>query len=324
MVTWGNAGDMGYDWNGSAGVFLTRDALADGYDDRAIALLVRSGEWHRIRRGAFVHGDIWRSMDAVGRHRLTARAVLRTAHPSAVLSHVSAVVELEGPVWSVPLHEVHLTRTDGKPGRREAGVAHHRGGLDAGEVLQVNDIAVTAPARAVLELATMSSVESCLVTGNWFLGRHLTTIDELECYAERLRFWPGSLRKHLLTWLFDARNMWPGEARSSYLFWKERLPQPVPQYEVRHSDGRLIGIVDFAWPELGVFLEFDGRIKYERLRREGETLEDVILREKRREERICLQTGWVCIRITWEDLARPAVTARRIRAILQSRRPVAN
>ena len=73
-----------------------------------------------------------------------------------------------------------------------------------------------------------------------------------------------------------------------------------------------------------MFLEFDGRIKYERLRREGETLEDVILREKRREERICLQTGWVCIRITWEDLARPAVTARRIRAILQSRRPVAN
>ena len=69
-----------------------------------------------------------------------------------------------------------------------------------------------------------------------------------------------------------------------------------------------------------MFLEFDGRIKYQRLRREGESIEDVILREKRREELICAKTGWVCIRITWEDLARPTTTSRRIRALLESRR----
>jgi hypothetical protein len=116
--------------------------------------------------------------------------------------------------------------------------------------------------------------------------------------------------------------MWPGEARTSYLLWREHVPKPVPQFQVRDSEGNLMGVVDFAWPALGVFLEFDGRVKYDRLRRPGETLEEVILREKRREELICALTGWVCIRITWEDLARPTTTARRIRALLDSRRPI--
>ena len=71
---------------------------------------------------------------------------------------------------------------------------------------------------------------------------------------------------------------------------------------------------------LGVFLEFDGREKYVRFRREGETLDQFLLREKRREERICQLTGWVCIRITWADLERPVETARRIRRLLDSRR----
>ena len=47
-----------------------------------------------------------------------------------------------------------------------------------------------------------------------------------------------------------------------------------------------------------------------------------LLREKRREEQICALTGWVCIRITWEDLARPRLLARRIRRLLASRAPV--
>ncbi|HEX2771983.1 MAG TPA: hypothetical protein VHN18_06080, partial [Micromonosporaceae bacterium] len=75
-----------------------------------------------------------------------------------------------------------------------------------------------------------------------------------------------------------------------------------------------------AWRELGVFVEFDGREKYARFRRKNESLEEFLMREKRREERICLLTGWVCIRITWADLERPAATARRIRRILESRR----
>jgi hypothetical protein len=34
---------------------------------------------------------------------------------------------------------------------------------------------------------------------------------------------------------------------------------------------------------------------------------------------VCLLTGWVCIRVTWEDLNRPEQLARRIRAVIASR-----
>jgi hypothetical protein len=101
------------DWNGDVGVFLRRDALADGCDDKTLRRLVHSGVLHRIRRGAYIDAAVWRRLDAVGRHRVTARAVLRTAHPSAALTHVSALLELGAPVWNVDLNEIHVTRTDG-------------------------------------------------------------------------------------------------------------------------------------------------------------------------------------------------------------------
>ena len=104
-----------------------------------------------------------------------------------------------------------------------------------------------------------------------------------------------------------------------HLFFEQGIARPEPQVEVRDAHGNLLGIVDFLWRSLGVFLEFDGRIKYERHRRPGESLADYLMREKRREEQICVEKGWICIRITWADLQRPAVLARRIRKALESR-----
>ena len=93
----------------------------------------------------------------------------------------------------------------------------------------------------------------------------------------------------------------------------------MPQVDVHDALGRLLGRVDFLWPKHAVFLEFDGRIKYEIHRRPGESLGDYLMREKRREERICQETGWICIRIGWADLEEPHGLARRIRAILAKR-----
>lgn len=314
---------MEIDWDTDAGVLLRREALAMGYDDHTIYRNLRTGVWTRIRMGAYIDSRVWESQDDVGRHRLTARAVLKSAHPEAVLTHVSAVVERGVAVWGVDLTEVHLTRRDGKPGRREAGVVHHRGELEGDEVETVNSLCVSSAARSAFELTTMTSVESALVSVNWLLREKTVTRSELESLVDRFRHWPGSLRSDLAVRLADARCGWPGEARTSHLLWRHHVPAAEPQYEVLDAQGHLLGIVDFAWPELGVFLEFDGAIKYERLRQPGESLEDVIRREKRREEQICASTGWVCIRITWEDLARPAATARRIKSLLDSRRPIA-
>ena len=91
---------------------------------------------------------------------------------------------------------------------------------------------------------------------------------------------------------------------------------PVPQYLVVDEYGRTVARVDFAWPELGVFLEFDGKEKYTAYLKIGESAVDAVLREKKREERICRITGWRCIRLTWADLHRPERTVDYIRSVL--------
>ena len=83
-----------------------------------------------------------------------------------------------------------------------------------------------------------------------------------------------------------------------------------------HRTGEILRL-DFAWPEHDVWLEFDGKEKYVKYLREGETATDAVLREKRREDRIRELTGWRCIRITWADLFFPDRLAARIRDMLR-------
>lgn len=300
----------------SDGVFLRREAQGLGYHDREIARLVRSGIWRRVRRGAYAFSESWDGLDAERRHLLLARAVLRTANTPVGLSHTSSAIALGADLWDLPLDEVHLTRYDGKCGRREAGVRQHRG-LVLPEDLQVTaGVPHMSATRTALEITTIADVEHSLVVVNSLLHRKLTTQKALADRYEHMQFWPATLATDLVLRLCDGRIETPGETRSAYLFFRGGIPLPEPQYEVFDEYGEFVGRVDFAWPGLGAFIEFDGKVKYTRYVRDGETPGDVAFRERQREARICEVTGWRCLRLTWADLARPEITAARIRAFL--------
>ena len=300
-------------------VWLRRDARAAGYSDRAIAKLVKTREWHRVRRGAYCSGELWDSLSPEDRHRVLCRAVLLTAHPSSALSHVSSAIEWDAETWGFDLNVVHTTRTDGKCGRKEAGIVHHRGLLSEDDVVVHNGVRVTCAPRSVAETCTIADVEPALTVANSLLHGGRIDMDELNGQTAVTRSWPRSLTTDLVRRLADHRIESVAESRAFYFFWREHLPRPEPQVEVYDEDGRLVGRMDFAWASDGVFAEMDGKLKYLTMRRDGETLDEFLLREKRREAQICALTGWVCIRITWEDLARPRLLARRIRKILESR-----
>lgn len=296
------------------GVFLRSEAMALGYDDRAIALQVRAGVWHRVRRGAYTFGDFWKSADVRMRHAIRARAVARAAKTDAVLSHTTAVLEHTATHWGLDLSDVHLTRLDGRTGRAEAGVRQHRGQVEPGDLGGTSNLRVMTPARAALELTAVAGTEQSLVSINAMLHAGLCTVDDLRARYAAMRFWPGTLATDLVLRLADPRLESAGETRSAYAFWREGLPAWEPQYSTFDASGRLVARLDFAWPELGVWVEFDGREKYSRYLKDGETVTDAVLREKRREERVRELTGWICVRITWADLADPRRIAARIRA----------
>lgn len=301
-------------------VRLRREFIDDGYTDYQLTRLVAGGVLHRVRHGAYVDHALWATLSLEDRHRVTCRAVLRTAHPSTALSHVSAAIERGVPVWNIALDEVHTTRTDGKGARREAGVIHHAGDLDESEVETLHGVRLTAAPRCAVEVIATATPEAALVVVNGLLhAGHLTRPQLLEA-VRAMKHWPHTLAAHLVVALADERMESPAETRTYYMCRQQQLPRPEPQVEVYDEQGKLFARLDFAWPALGVFLEFDGRIKYQRFRRKGETLEAYLIREKTRAERVCQLTGWVCIRIGWSDLQAPVATAARIRKVLESRR----
>ena len=304
----------------TSGVFLRAEAMALGYDDRTIAYAIRSGAWHRVRRGAYTFADIWAVADARTRHRITARAVARAAKTDLVLSHTSAALEHVPTHWGINLSDVHVTRLDGKAGRAEAGVRQHRGLLLPDDVCRATSPSTTAPVRAALELTTVAGTEPALVTINAMLHAGLFTAADLRQRYEAMTFWPHTLATDLIIRLADGRLESAGETRSAYAFWREGLPAHQPQYDILDINGIAFARVDFAWPELGVWVEFDGREKYTRYLRDGETVTEAVLREKRREDRIRERTGWVCVRIVWAELSDPRRIAARIRAAFAAQR----
>lgn len=304
-------------------VHLRRDLQRAGLSDRHIADLVASGALKRVRRGAYVDGQLWQALGPADRHRLLTRAVLLTGRTGTVVTHLSAAVEWGAPVWDLPLDAAHTTRTDAVAGRRRDDWVQHAGVLPDDHVTERNGVPVSSAARTCVEVTTVADVERSLVVVNGLLHAGTTTVGEFGAMAQDCRYWPYSLHTDLVLRLCTDRLESPGETRFDFFCWRQHLPRPEPQVTVYDERGRRFARVDFAWLGYGVFVEFDGRLKYEAHRREGETLEQFLMREKRREETICQLTGWVCIRVTWADLANPELLALRIRRLLESRRPSA-
>lgn len=299
------------------GLLLRRDALAAGLEDNDLARAMRADLIRRVRHGAYAIADHWQQLDPVGRHRLRTHAVLRASRTKLVASHISALAALRVPLWDLPLDDVHVTRLDGRANRHGSGVQQHCGVLLPEDLDVGSHPPTTSPIRTLLDLTTITDVEHALPVADSLL--HSGLIPDHAELVSRWRRWngaPGALTAQVVVRLADARIESIGESRTRHLLWRHSLPAPEPQFVVVGGAGVEIARVDFAWPKLGVFLEFDGKVKYERFRREGESGLDVVLREKKREEKICRATGWRCIRIVWADLHRPAQTAAYIQSVL--------
>jgi hypothetical protein len=299
------------------GFFTRPDALADGYDDKAIRRALKARCWVRVRPGSYTFPDLWPEDDK-GRHLVKGRAVARRFGTRVALSHTTATLEHGLALWAADLSLVHVTRTDGGAGRVECGVVHHEGLALPTDLVRVEDRLVTNPARAALETAALLPTEAGLVVLDSVLHQGKATPAELADTYALMQNWPGMQRTRLALHLADGRAESVGESRSRYLFYAQGLPAPQLQYDVFDDFGRLLGTTDFAWPEHRLLGEFDGKVKYGRLLKEGETPGEVVFREKRREDLLREQLRWGMVRLIWADLQTPRATAARVRRELSA------
>lgn len=298
------------------GFFVRREALAYGLDDGALRRGVRTGQLVRVRHGAYTFSDLWGTATGSERHAVLAGAVV-LAHPERVaLTHHSAVAMHGFESWRLPLHKVHVTRLDGGAGRHAGDVVHHVGRLEACEVETVGALPTVRAVRAALESGMLLDAERALILLDSGLRQGLFTTDDLVRQAALMDAWPRSQVLHLVATLADGRSGSVGESRCRHLFWRLGIPAPLLQYDVYDESG-LVGTCDFAWPESGVLGEFDGKVKYQRYLRAGESPSDVVFREKRREDRLRRATNWRVVRLTWDMLDAPQQTATYVRAMLR-------
>jgi hypothetical protein len=123
---------------------------------------------------------------------------------------------------------------------------------------------------------------------------------------------PGVSKARRAVQFLDARSESPGESLSRVALHLARIAPPTLQYDVREPSGRVVGRADFCWEEHRTLGEFDGRVKYGRLLKPGQTPADAVYAEKTREDAL-RDLGWQVVRWTYADLKTPDVIAGRLR-----------
>lgn len=299
-------------------LILRPEALEDGLDDAEIARMRRSGRWISLRHGAYVDGAAGAAMNRRERHRLLIHATLSKLRRPAVVSHLSAAVLHGLPLWSVPLPAVHVTRTPPAKSDADRNLICHVCRLDADQVTTVDGLPVTSVTRTILDLGRLIDFQPAVIAADDALHRVLTTPELLFAGWDGVRGTRGSRNVARVVHFADGRSESVGETRSRIVLAEARLPRPELQVAVYADGGFFLGRGDFGYPEAKVLGEFDGRIKYGRLLRAGQTAGDAVFDEKRREDAI-RDAGWQVARWTWADLdVRGLVAARMQRALDRS------
>jgi hypothetical protein len=299
-------------------VRLTRELSAEGFSPTELSALRRAGDLHRVRRGAYANPPELPT-DPVDRHRILLEATLRQMSADAVVSHMSAAVLHGLPTWSQELVRVHLTRDRDGGGKVRRYTHLYTSALAPEDVVEIGGRRVTSLARTVVDLSRTLSMAQSVPIGDAALRLGLDRA-ELCAIAARCVGWSGIARARRAIEFLDARSESVGESSSRVVLHQTGVPAPQLQVEVFDALGRLVGRADFGWEEYRTLGEFDGRVKYGRLLKPGQTAADAVFEEKRREDAL-RSMGWEVVRWIWEDLRNPSSQQERLdRAFARGRR----
>jgi hypothetical protein len=299
-----------------SGLAFRPGLLAAGLTDGELRNLCRRRQLAALRPGAYVPAFDTRLGDPVARHALAARAAIPKVAPDAVLSHVSAAALHGLTLWNVPLHRVHVTRPRSTGGRRTRLLHVHAAALEPDEITILDGVPLTSVNRTLVDLARMLPFEPALVTADAALHVYLVTPADLEVALARDAGRSGVPAARRVVAAADARAASPGETRSRLAIARAGLPAP----QLQHVIAPLRTEVDFYWEEFQTVGEFDGKVKYGRALRPGQSPGDVVFAEKRREDAL-RDLGREVVRWVWDELCPFDEAAARLwRAFARGRR----
>jgi hypothetical protein len=202
----------------------------------------------RYSGSGVAHTSAGRSLERREQHRRLIAATLRQTTVDAAVSHMSAAVLHQLPIWNDQLARVHITR-DGSGGGKVRRYVHlHVAPLRATDMCDIEGQRVTTLARTVLDLLRTLTMERSVAIGDTALRLGLT-LEDLAEVAGRCIGWRGMLQARRAIKFLDPRSESPGESYSRVVLHRMGVPAPTAQYEVWEREV-LVGRVDFCWEEL--------------------------------------------------------------------------
>jgi hypothetical protein len=277
--------------------FRGTEAIAQGLLTRR---QLQSKAWRRLYRDVYVRAADFTPAD----HRMWCKAAALFLPPRAAISGLSAAflwgVTLLGPDAPVT---VTIPPPQGLRGQSRLSVVSRR--LPPDDLVSLGGLPVTSPERTAFDLGRQPGRQQAIVALDAMLHYRAVSVHGLEAFARIRRLWPGAT-------LFSARLAEaeplaesPMETLLRLLITDAGLPRPIAQHRVTGGNGRFLGRVDLAYPELRIAIEYEGDHH-----RERDTFRKDIARKRRLEE-----AGWLVLRFTVNDVLRtPAETARVITA----------
>ncbi len=214
------------------------------------------------------------------------------------------------PIWPDQLTRVHLTREQPGGGKVRGYIHLHGLGFQPSDVTLVGLFMVTSLARTVFDLSCQLDLGRAVAIGDAALRMGLTRDDlDDQISTSPLRHGIGKARRTAA--LLDERSESPQESRSRVLFHQHGIPRPEIQYVVLGRNEKFVARCDFGWPELKTVGEFDGRVKYGRVLRPDQDLEEVLFDEKVRED-LVRDLDLQMVRWISRDLEQPAELFARL------------
>lgn len=305
---------------------LSKESLQrNRWKDRDISRALRDGALHRIQRNRYVLDADWTELWPESRHRIeVAAAVAEMRSGDAVASYESAAV-----VWGLPLHRhvptaVHVTVPEGRHVSSRIAMLRHHETLPATDLAWHDGVLCTTLDRTVFDVARRLSFDAAVVIADAALRieasaagvyRHEVAAEWRErmlARADRARGARGVRQARAVIGFADGRAESPPESTARVQLWRlgfERLALQVPVAGPQGAEYR----VDLEIEDIATFLEVDGMSKYrEESLRSGRPLEEVLLREKRREDWIRGTTQRRFVRVEEKHVASADALRRRL------------
>lgn len=284
------------------GVFGRDQARRAGATKGVVQHRVATGRWDRVEP------DVFRFAGTPPSWRQALMVACLAWGEGAVVSHRAAAA-----LWQLAGFEGRVVELTVPRDRRRRGPGIvHRTVLLPLDVTRVGVIPVTTPACTLIDIASVATREVVEQALDDALRRGMVSIPRLRWRLDELGGRGGRAGVAAMRSLVASRSD-SGvphsvlETRLLRLLNRARLPKPVVQHGIHHR-GRLVGIVDVAFPHARLAIEADGyrwhsgrrQWQHDRLRRNELTL-----------------LGWRVIHVSWADMSRrPEAVIASIRRAL--------